>query len=193
MATRVLHLTELHPFFCFFRFYKLTSPTSDRRQQLEASLKFQQFSREVEEAMQWISEHRPPAESSDYGKSLVGVQSLQKKHQALLNAITNYEGNVQSIDQAARELLSCDHFAANSIESLNADLRQNWRELKLLSAGRNAKLTDALEVQMVCMHIYHMEHVISEPTCLLVELQFYKFIMCVCMCVSVRVLVMYLW
>lgn len=99
--------------------------------------------------MQWIKEHRPLAESSDFGKSLMGVQNLQKKHQALLNEITSYEGNIQFMDQSAKELVSCDHFASSSIEDLNADLQHGWKQLKLLAAGRTQKLSDALEAQKV--------------------------------------------
>ena len=99
--------------------------------------------------MQWIKEHRPVAESSDYGKSLVGVQNLQKKHQALLNEVTSYEGNIHRVDQSAKELVSCDHFASDSIEELNSELQHNWKQLKLLAAGRTQKLSDALEAQKV--------------------------------------------
>lgn len=133
----------------FSRFSKLSVPTSDRRQQLEDSSNFQQFSRDVEEEMQWIKEHRPLAESNDYGKSLVGVQNLQKKHQALLNEITSFEGNIQSIDQSAKELVLSYHFASNSIDDLNTDLQHCWKQLKLLGAGRTRKLSDALEAQKV--------------------------------------------
>lgn len=66
---------------CVFRFSKLSEPAAERRQQLEDSLTLQQFCRDVEDELQWIKEHRPLAESADYGKSLVGVQNLQKKHQ----------------------------------------------------------------------------------------------------------------
>ncbi len=131
------------------RFSKLDDPTAERKQQLEDSLKFQQFSRDVEEEMQWIKEHRPVAESSDYGKSLVGVQNLQKKHQGVLNEVTSYEGNIQRVDQAAKELVSFDHFASDSIEELNRELQHCWKQLKLLAAGRTQKLSDALEAQKV--------------------------------------------
>ena len=33
--------------------------------------------------MQWVKEHKSLADSPDYGKSLTGVQNLQKKHQVL--------------------------------------------------------------------------------------------------------------
>lgn len=59
----------------------MLEPSSERRQELEDSLKLQQFYRDVEGELQWIKEHKPLADSPDYGKSLTGVQNLQKKHQ----------------------------------------------------------------------------------------------------------------
>ena len=66
---------------CFLRFSRLLEPASERRQQLEDSLKLQQFYREIEGELQWVKEHKSLADSPDYGKSLTGVQNLQKKHQ----------------------------------------------------------------------------------------------------------------
>ena len=66
------------------RFAKLSLPSSERRRQLEDSLRLQQFSRDVEDELAWIKERWPLAESANYGKSLVGVQNLQKKHQVLV-------------------------------------------------------------------------------------------------------------
>lgn len=103
----------------------------------------------MEEEVQWIKEHRPLVESSDYGKSLVGVQNLQKKHQAHLNEISNYDGNIQSVNQSAQELVASDHFAASTIEDLNAELQHGWKQLKILAAARTQKLCDALEAQKV--------------------------------------------
>ena len=71
------------------RFSKLSEPAAERRQQLEDSLTLQQFCRDVEDELQWIKEHRPLAESADYGKSLVGVQNLQKKHQVRYTSLLN--------------------------------------------------------------------------------------------------------
>ena len=66
---------------CTHRFSKLSEPSAMRRQQLEDSLRLQQFCRDTEDGLQWIKEHKPSAESIDFGKSLFGVQNLQKKHQ----------------------------------------------------------------------------------------------------------------
>ena len=66
---------------------KLSAPAQERRQQLEDSLKLQQFCRDVEDEMQWIKERKPLAESNDFGKSLMGVQNLQRKHQVRIHHV----------------------------------------------------------------------------------------------------------
>ena len=122
-------------------------PTEDRRQQLEDSLKLQQFLRDVEDVLQWIKEHRPLAESADYGKSLLGVQNLQKKHQTLLNEISSYHGNVDAVKSSSGELLDSDHFASDVISEQTAEVEHKWRQLQLLSGQRTHKLADALKAQ----------------------------------------------
>lgn len=131
----------------YHRFSSLIEPTEDRKQQLEDSLKLQQFLRDVEEVLQWIKEHRPLAESADYGKSLLGVQNLQKKHQALLNEISSYQSNTDSIKTSSEGLLDSGHFASDRIAEQTADVNHKWRQLQLLSGQRTHKLADALKAQ----------------------------------------------
>lgn len=54
-----------------------------RRDNLEDALLLYQFSRDVEDELQWLFEKEPFATSFDYGNSLNSVQKLQKKHQVL--------------------------------------------------------------------------------------------------------------
>ena len=78
-----------------FRLSSLTEPYEDRKQQLEDSLKLQQFYRDTEDEMHWIKEHRPLAVSDDVGKSLQEAQNLTKKHQVCsftrISLISNFE------------------------------------------------------------------------------------------------------
>ena len=79
----------------------------------------------------------------------MGVQNLQKKHQTLLNEISSNKATVSSTDSSAKELVFSGHFAADSIEGLNADLQHSWTQLKILTKGRTQKLADAWEAQKV--------------------------------------------
>lgn len=64
-----------------FRFEKLKPAVEKRKHKLQDSLHFFQFKFDVDEEVQWIKEKLPAAASTDYGKSLVDAQNLQKKHQ----------------------------------------------------------------------------------------------------------------
>ena len=78
---------------------------------------------------------------------------MQKKHQTLLHEITSYEGNILSVEQLAKELVSCEHFASNSIEDLRAELQHSWKQLKILASGRTQNLANSLEAQKVSVKV----------------------------------------
>jgi spectrin beta len=94
-----------------------------------------------------VKEHKSLADSPNYGKSLTGVQNLQKKHQALHKEVSSYEPSVQAVEKNGQELVDSDHFAADNISQQVLELQRQWRELKLLAGRRTQKLSDALEAQ----------------------------------------------
>ena len=47
---------------------------AQRRQAIEDSLRLQQFQRDVDEEMSWITEKEPAASSQNFGRSLMAVQ-----------------------------------------------------------------------------------------------------------------------
>ena len=69
----------------------------ERKQQLEGSLQLHKYCRDVEDELQWIKERRPLADSNDYGKSLRGVQNLQKKHQVMSADKLSYTPSITAI------------------------------------------------------------------------------------------------
>lgn len=52
-----------------------------RRAQLDDSLAFHQFGRDVEDELSTIQEHYHHVSSKDLGKSYIAVQNLQRRHQ----------------------------------------------------------------------------------------------------------------
>lgn len=57
---------------------------AEKKQKLIDSLHFHQFRFDADEELQWIKERLPAASATDYGKSLVDAQNLQKKQQVFL-------------------------------------------------------------------------------------------------------------
>ena len=62
----------------------LQEPVSMQKSRLEASSQLQQLFRDIEDEEAWIKEREAIATSTNVGKDLTGVQSLQKKHQVLM-------------------------------------------------------------------------------------------------------------
>ena len=54
---------------------------AERKQRLQESLQWHQFAFDAESELQWIKDYLPAAASTDYGKNLIGVQKMHKKHQ----------------------------------------------------------------------------------------------------------------
>ena len=66
-----------------FRFEKLKPEVAKRKTRLQDSLHFHQFRFDVDDELQWIKERLPAVASTEYGKSLVDAQNLQKKQQVI--------------------------------------------------------------------------------------------------------------
>ena len=121
-----------------------------RHQQLEDSLKLHQFQHDVEDEVNWIHDKQPLASSSDLGRTLADVQSLQKKHLTLETELSSHSPVIDGVASTAQELIAAKHFACEQIQEQRASLLEMWADLKELVAQRSAMLSDSLHVQQVC-------------------------------------------
>jgi len=107
----------------------------------------QQYNRSVEDFEIWLAEVEGQLLSDDYGKDLTSVQNLQKKH-ALLDAdITSRQDRMNSINQQADDFVANDHFNADAIDRKRNSVAERYEALKEPLMAREAKLTDALNLQ----------------------------------------------
>ena len=79
------------------RFEGLKEPGQIRTENLGDSLKFFEWTSEVDEQLAWMNDKIPQLESTDYGKSLHAAQSLTKKHQILEQEIHTRKPIVQTL------------------------------------------------------------------------------------------------
>lgn len=131
------------------RYASLHEPCTIRRDNLEEALLMYQFYRDVEDELSWIQEKKPIAESTDIGASLVAVQNLIKKHQALESEIVAHEPLIDAVANAAQHMIKSKHFASAEIEKRLDELHSELQQLKEVSSDRRIKLQDALESQKV--------------------------------------------
>lgn len=81
--------------------------------------------------------------------SILGVQNLLKKQEAVDAEITAHEQLINAVISTAEQLLERDHYAADEIEARCAKLQDSWAELTSLSTARQQKLQDSLKAQQV--------------------------------------------
>ena len=120
-----------------------------RHQQLDDSLKLHQFQHDVEDEVNWIHERQPPASSSDLGRTLAEVQSLQKKHLVLETELSSHAPVLDTVASTAQELIAAKHFASEQIQEQRANLLEMWTNLQEIVAQRSQILRDSLHVQQV--------------------------------------------
>ncbi|XP_041352702.1 spectrin beta chain, non-erythrocytic 5-like isoform X2 [Gigantopelta aegis] len=129
------------------RYSSLSEPCKIRRENLEEALQMYQFFRDIEDELSWIQDKRPTAESTDLGSSLTAVQNLSKKHQALESEIVAHEPLIDSVANAAQQMIRNKHFASQDIQVRLDELHKQLQSLKMATSTRKIKLQDALEAQ----------------------------------------------
>ncbi|VEN48181.1 unnamed protein product [Callosobruchus maculatus] len=144
------------------RFHQLKEPIQVRRDILESSTMLQQFTRDVDDELQWLDDREPLAASRDLGTSLMAVQSLQKKHQALEAELASREPIVASLVARAQHLTSSDHPSASVINSKASELTTKLAQVRDLASIRRLRLQDSLEAQTYYQEVSEAEAWIND-------------------------------
>lgn len=131
------------------RFHQLKEPVQQKRDLLEGSMMLQQFTRDVEDELQWLADREPLAGSRDLGASLTAVQSLHKKHQTLEAELSSREPIIGSLVGRATSLARSGHASAALISKKAKELQEKFASVRDLASIRRLRLQDALEVQTV--------------------------------------------
>ena len=97
------------------KYQSLHEPVQIRRDNLEDALLLYQFLRDVADELSWIHEKHPTASSTDLGTSLLSVQSLQKKHQALEAEIQSHEPVIATVVSRGNQMVKSGHFAVQQV------------------------------------------------------------------------------
>jgi spectrin beta len=131
------------------RFHQLKASLQQKRDLLEGSMMLHQFTRDVDDELQWLADREPLAASTDLGTSLTAVQSLHKKHQTLEAELSSREPIVGSLLPRATHLTRSGHSSAPLINQKAKELQEKFASVRDLASIRRLRLQDALEVQTV--------------------------------------------
>ncbi|XP_048516488.1 spectrin beta chain, non-erythrocytic 1 isoform X6 [Dendroctonus ponderosae] len=130
------------------RFHQLKEPLQVRRDNLESSSTLHQFTRDVEDELQWLAEREVICSSTDLGHNLAAVQSLHKKHQVTEAELAAREPIVASLASRASNLTRSNHPLAHLIKEKADQVKSQLTQVKDLASIRKLRLQDALEAQM---------------------------------------------
>ncbi|KAJ8962237.1 hypothetical protein NQ318_018209 [Aromia moschata] len=144
------------------RFHQLKEPLQARRDLLESSTMLQQFTRDVDDELQWLDDREPLAASRDLGSNLAAVQSLQKKHQALEAELASREPIVSSLVARAAHLTRSEHPSASVINEKANELKNKLAQVRDLASIRRLRLQDALEAQTYYQEVAEAEAWIND-------------------------------
>lgn len=131
------------------RFHQLKQPLQARKDLLESSLMLQQFTRNVDDELQWLDEREPLVTSQDLGDTLMAVQILQKKQQVLEAELASREPIVASLVDRSQHLARLDHPSTEVITQKADELTKKLTHVRDLSSIRRLRLQDSLEAQKV--------------------------------------------
>lgn len=137
------------------RFHQLKQPLQARKDLLESSLMLQEFTRNVDDELQWLEDRAPLVASQDLGDTLMAVQILQKKHQVLEAELASREPIVASLVDRAKHLARLDHPSTSLITQKAEELANKLAHIRDLSSIRRLRLQDSFEAQKVSkLNIY---------------------------------------
>ncbi|UYV70522.1 SPTAN1 [Cordylochernes scorpioides] len=114
-----------------------------KQEKLYGALEIQRFNRDADEAIAWITEKDLMLSSDDYGRDLVSVQTLQRKHEGLERDLAALEDKVLALGQESERLCSTHEDHSQQIKSKNSEIVSNWERLKSKVEARRQRLDES--------------------------------------------------
>ncbi|XP_057674298.1 spectrin alpha chain, non-erythrocytic 1 isoform X4 [Corythoichthys intestinalis] len=133
-----------------------------RRMMLDQCLEFQLFSRDCEQAENWMAAREAFLASDDKGDSLDSVEALIKKHEDFDKAINVQEEKIAALQSFANQLIGADHYAKPEIFSRRNEVLDRWRRLKTQMIEKRSKLGESQTLQQFSRDVDEIEAWISE-------------------------------
>ncbi|CAG9768666.1 unnamed protein product [Ceutorhynchus assimilis] len=134
------------------RYHHLKEPLQVRRDLLESSSMLLQFTRDVEDEVQWLTEKERLCSSPDLGLNLAAVQSLHKKHQVIEAELAAREPIVANLVSRATNLTRSNHPLSHIIKEKAGQVKLQLAQVRDLASIRKLRLQDALEA-----HLFYQE------------------------------------
>ncbi|XP_064458376.1 spectrin alpha chain-like isoform X2 [Ornithodoros turicata] len=122
---------------------KLKSLTLLRQERLFGAHEIQRFNRDADETITWITEKDVVLSSDDYGRDLVSVQTLQRKHEGIERDLAALEDKVMTLGQEADRLCNIHSDHRDQIRGKHAEIVGAWEMLKAKAQERRRRLDES--------------------------------------------------
>ncbi|XP_038646180.1 spectrin beta chain, non-erythrocytic 5 [Scyliorhinus canicula] len=139
------------------RYQALANPIEDRRRILEDKTRLYQLFRDLDDGQAWVQEKMVLATIKDVGQSPNAVQSLQKKHQALENEISNHDSLIRAVMETGQNLVKGGHFASREIAKQLWELKDAVETLKEEAEKRSKLLREEHAAQLFFSELLEAE------------------------------------
>ncbi|XP_071033294.1 spectrin alpha chain [Parasteatoda tepidariorum] len=122
---------------------RLKALTLLKQEKLFGAHEIQRFNRDADETITWITEKDLVLSTDDYGRDLVSVQTLQRKHEGIERDLAALEDKVMTLAQEADRLCVIHQDHSGQIQSKNAEISSNWESLKSKAQERRRRLDES--------------------------------------------------
>ncbi|KAL3276987.1 hypothetical protein HHI36_012347 [Cryptolaemus montrouzieri] len=123
---------------------ELNLKAAERAQNLEQSLKAQQFFFEANEVETWLNEKSDILASTDYGRDRDSATKLLTKHKVLQLELDTYKNIIGEMGRGVQELTKMNHPESKTITERQASLEHLVRSLQRKAALRQHRLMESL-------------------------------------------------
>merc|ERR1719259_58066 len=149
------------------RFAHIKELADARASRLTEANTLHQFFRDIADEESWIKEKKLLVRSDDYGRDLIGVQNLKKKHKRLEQELASHEPSIKAVQDAGQLLMEKSRFGSDDIIERLKQLNDVWVELQEMAVTRGQKLDESITYQQFLAKIEEEEAWISEKQQLL--------------------------
>ena len=115
---------------------KLQNASVIMKENLDDSLVYHKFVKDIHDAILWEKEKIALVSSSEFGKSLVEVQSMMKRHQLLEADIANHNNIVAMLVEKGEQLIKSNHQQSSEIDQVMKELVTRKDQLRDSSSLR---------------------------------------------------------
>ncbi|XP_077095863.1 spectrin beta chain, non-erythrocytic 5 isoform X1 [Siphateles boraxobius] len=147
-------------------FKSLQKPLDHRRSQLEADVALYSFYHDVDLELNWISEHHPIADTTNYERSLAGAVSLLQKHKDLQAEVNAHRQYLQRILDRGRAMARSNQWNGQEVQQRCEQLIAEWEELEESCEKRSSELNKAVTREQLLLDCNELETLLSETSAL---------------------------